>query len=466
MSHGVQTRVTVGVGTHAEGVVVSADRGIVTYRRDAMGFGLAALNRIAGSSVIDRLGIRKPTERVVFEATKSGFRTLGAVNRTFVKKRGGGAASRTQYGPRTGVFDLTPTDDQQMIVSVVKEFAADVVRPAAEKAEEACATPDEILQQAAELGLPLLEVPDDLGGLDDQRTTTTGVLAAAALAHGDMGLALSCLAPASVATALSLWGSAELQQTYLPAFTGANLPAAALAVAEPVALFDPLSLTTTATRSSAGYVLNGVKSAVVRGADAELFVVAAELDGSGPALFVVESGTTGLEVEADPSMGLRAAALSRIHLDDVQVPADAVLGDTGQAAYRECIRLSRLGWCALALGTAQSVLDYVTPYVKERKAFGEPIAYRQSVAFMVANIGIELEGMRLATYRAASRAEQGLDHAREVAIARRLCSEYGMKIGQEGVQLLGGHGFVKEHPVERWYRDLRAVGVMEGALLV
>ncbi|MDN5855232.1 MAG: acyl-CoA dehydrogenase family protein, partial [Actinomycetia bacterium] len=204
---------------------MSADRGIVTYRRDAMGFGLAALNRIAGSKVIDRLGIRKPAERVVFQATKTGFRTVGTVNRTFAKKSGGGAPSRTQPGERTGVFDLTPTDDQQMIVSVVQEFAGDVVRPAAEKSEEACATPDEILEQAAELGLTLLEVPDDLGGLDDQRATTTGVLVAEALAHGDMGLAVSCLAPASVATALSLWGSAEQQQTYLAAFTGDNVPA-------------------------------------------------------------------------------------------------------------------------------------------------------------------------------------------------------------------------------------------------
>lgn len=443
-----------------------ADRGIVTYRRDAMGFGLAALNRIAGSKVIDRLGIRKPTERVVFQATKTGFRTVGAVNRTFVKKRRSGPPSRTLPGRQTGVFDLTPTEDQQMMVSVVEEFAAEAVRPAAEKADEACATPGEILEQVAELGLTLLEVPDDLGGLDDRRATTTGVLVAEALAHGDMGIAVSCLAPASVATALSMWGSADLQQTYLPAFTGENVAAAALAVAEPVALFDPLCLRTSARRVPGGYVLNGVKSAVVRAADAELFVIAADLDGSGPAMFVVESNSGGLEVEADPSMGLRAAALSRVVLNDVEVPAEALLGDTDQTAYRECIRLSRLAWCALALGTSQAVLDYVTPYVKERTAFGEPIAHRQSVAFLVANIGIELEGMRLATYRAASRAEQGLDHAREVAIARRLCGEYGMKIGQDGVQLLGGHGFVKEHPVERWYRDLRAVGVMEGSLLV
>jgi len=112
------------------------------------------------------------------------------------------------------------------------------------------------------------------------------------------------------------------------------------------------------------------------------------------------------------------------------------------------------------------VLDYVVPYVNERVAFGEPIANRQAVAFAVADVGIELEGMRLATLRAASRADQGKDFAHATTLARQLCSEKGMAIGSEGVQLLGGHGFVKEHPVERWYRDLRAAGVMEGALLV
>jgi alkylation response protein AidB-like acyl-CoA dehydrogenase len=120
----------------------------------------------------------------------------------------------------------------------------------------------------------------------------------------------------------------------------------------------------------------------------------------------------------------------------------------------------------VAVGTAQAVVDYVIPYVNERVAFGEPVSHRQAVAFAVANMATELEGMRLATYRAAARADQGKDFAHATTLARQLCSEKGMAIGSEGVQLLGGHGFVKEHPVERWYRDLRAAGLMEGALLV
>ncbi|MGH2881091.1 MAG: acyl-CoA dehydrogenase family protein, partial [Solirubrobacteraceae bacterium] len=153
-------------------------------------------------------------------------------------------------------------------------------------------------------------------------------------------------------------------------------------------------------------------------------------------------------------------------LEDVKLPAGALLGDVGREVVIECVQLGRLGWCALAVGTGQAVLDYVIPYVNERKAFGEPISSRQAVAFTVANIAIELDGMRLATYRAASRVDQGAPFGREVSLARRLCSERGMAIGSDGVQLLGGHGYTKEHPVERWYRDLRAAGVMEGALVV
>jgi alkylation response protein AidB-like acyl-CoA dehydrogenase len=165
-------------------------------------------------------------------------------------------------------------------------------------------------------------------------------------------------------------------------------------------------------------------------------------------------------------MGIRAAATGRLLLDNVKLPEGALLGEPGGAAFAECVQLGRLGWCAVAVGTGQAVLDYLIPYVNERKAFGEPIANRQAVAFTVADAAIELDGMRLATYRAASRVDQGLPFAREVALARRLCSERGMAIGSDGVQMLGGHGYVKEYPVERWYRDLRAAGVMEGALVV
>lgn len=434
--------------------------------RDPIGYAVAALSKLAQSDLVDRIGLRKQAEQAVFTVTRSGFRTATAAGRTFkragsVRKRG----VRVPPAPRQGVFDLTPTEDEQMLVDVVGEFAEEVVRPAAAQADDDCATPAEVLQGSLEIGLPILGVPEALGGISEERSAVAGTLVAEALAHGDLGIAVSTLAPGAVATALSLWGTEQQQQTYLPAFTGDDAPAAALALNEPRVLFDVLEPTTTAVREGDEYVLTGVKSAVPRAADAELFVVGARLDDR-PVLFVVESGAEGLSVEGDPAMGVRAASLGRLVLSDVRVPADAVLGETDGSSYTECVRLSRLAWCALAVGTAQAVLDYVTPYVKEREAFGEPIAHRQSVAFMVADIAIELEAMRLLTWKAASRAAAGKDFSREVALARKLCAEKGMRIGLDGVQLLGGHGYVKEHPVERWYRDLRAIGIMEGSVLV
>lgn len=437
-----------------------------TRGRDAMGLGLAALNRLAGVRLIDRVGMRKRVEKVVYEASRTGFKTAGATGRAFAKVQRGGSPTRPGSAGERGLFDLTPSDEQQMIVDATREFAAEQLRPAAATADTDCAAPEQILKRVnAELGVTMVSVPESLGGMGTERSVTTGVLVAEALAHGDMGLAVACLAPAAVSNALVLWGDADQQATYLPAFVGDDVPAAALTVLEPRPLFDPLSLKTTAKRTPGGFVLNGVKSLVPRAAQAELFVVGAMLDGK-PALFLVESGTSGITIESEPAMGLRAASMGRLELADVHLPATALLGAADGTDFTECIRLARLGWSALALGTGRAVLDYVIPYVNERQAFGEPISHRQAVAFMVANIGIELEGARVVTLRAASRAEQGLSFAREVALARKLTAEYGMRIGNDGVQLLGGHGYVKEHPVERWYRDLRAIGVMEGVVLV
>jgi len=437
-----------------------------TETRDPIGYLVAGLSRLAQTDLLDRLGLRKQAEQAVFTVTRSGFGTVTRANRTFSR-----AGSRDKSGVRpaaartSGRFDLTPTEDEQLLVDVVTEFATEVVRPAASDADTACAAPQELLDASREIGLPILGLPESLGGVAEERSAMAGTLVAEALAKGDMGLAVATLAPGSVATAIGLWGSDEQQQTYLPAFTGDDVAAAALALTEPQVLFDVMAPQTTAVRTGEGYVLTGVKSLVPRGAEAELFVVGALLEGT-PVLFLVESSSEGLSVEGDPAMGVRAAGLTKLRLDEVSVGEGAVLGSTDGSTYAECVRLSRLAWCALAVGTGQAVLDYVTPYVKEREAFGEPVAHRQSVAFMVANIAIELQAMRLLTYKAAGRAAAGKDFSTAVALARKACAEHGMRIGLDGVQLLGGHGFVKEHPVERWYRDLRAVGVMEGAVLV
>src|SRR6201999_632833 len=395
------------------------------------------------------------------------FSTLAASNRTFKRVQGVGKPPTRLKPSGADYFDLTPDDEQKMIVETVAEFAEELLRPAAHDADAAAAYPADLIAKATEIGVTAINIPEDFDGIAAQRSTVTNALVAEALAYGDMGLALPILAPGGVASALTHWGTAGQQATYLQEFAGENVPQACLAIAEPQPLFDPTALKTTAVRTPSGYRLHGVKSLVPAAADAELFIVAAQLNGK-PALFIVESSSDGLTVRADPSMGIRAAALGRVELDNVSVPLSARLGedDATDADYSEAIALSRLGWAALAVGTSHAVLDYVIPYVKEREAFGEPIAHRQSVAFMCANIAIELDGLRLVTWRGAARAEQGLSFCREAALAKQLGADKGMQIGLDGVQLLGGHGFTKEHPVERWYRDLRVLGVAEGVVVI
>jgi alkylation response protein AidB-like acyl-CoA dehydrogenase len=431
-----------------------------------MATALRALNRFASSPVVDRLGIREQAERFLHGASKTTARTAANAGRTFAAAQKLARPARQPSAKTRALFDLEPTDEQQMLRESVSSFALEKLRPAAQKADADCAAPEALLAQANELGLTMVGVPEELGGAMEERSAVTTVLMAEALARGDMGMAVACLAPAAVSAALSLWGDADQQATYLHEFVSEDVPSASFALLERGALFNPFTLKARARKNGDGYALSATKSLVPRAGDAELFIVAAELEGRGPALFVVESKTAGITIEPEPAMGIRASATGTVAFEEVKLPSAALLGGGDPETYAEAVQLARLGWCALAVGTGQAVLDYVIPYVNERQAFGEPIANRQAVAFTVANIAIELEGMRLATYRAASRIDQGKSFTREVALARRLCAERGMGIGSDGVQLLGGHGYVKEHPVERWYRDLRAAGVMEGALVV
>ncbi|WP_205876894.1 acyl-CoA dehydrogenase family protein [Mycobacterium camsae] len=441
--------------------------GMKPHKRTGVDIAIALLTPLVGQDFLDKYKLRDPLNRTLRYGTKQVFSTTAAAGRQFKRVQSlRGTPTRLKSSGKN-YFDLTPDEDQKLIVETVGEFAAEILRPAAHDADEAVTYPPGLIAKAAELGITAINIPEDFDGIAEHRSAVTNVLVAEALAYGDMGQALPILAPGGVAAALTHWGSADQQATYLREFAGESVPQACVAIAEPHPLFDPTRLRTTAVRTPSGYRLDGVKSLVPAAADAELFIVAAQLNGK-PALFIVESSAQGLTIKADPSMGIRAAALGQVELKGVSVPLNARLGEDEATDhdYSEAIALARLGWAALAVGTSHAVLDYVVPYVKEREAFGEPIARRQAVAFMCANIAIELDGLRLITWRGASRAEQGLPFAREAALAKRFASDKGMQIGLDGVQLLGGHGFTKEHPVERWYRDLRAIGVAEGVLVI
>jgi alkylation response protein AidB-like acyl-CoA dehydrogenase len=433
----------------------------------AIGQSLRALSQLASSPLMERLGLSGSVEKWLYQGTKASLKAAGKAAqrvRPVVKllepvRMAGEGASQPDG------FDLTPTESQALITDSMARFAREVMRPAALHADEKGAPPDGFLAAAHALGLTQLAVPEALGGAGESRSVVTQVLVVEELARGDMGLALAALAPLGVVHALCDFGTAEQQGAYLPSFVADAPFPAALALLEPRPLFDPHHLVTRATTSGGEYVLEGQKSLVPLAEAAELFLVVADLNGR-PAAFLVEKGAAGLAVEREPAMGLNAAALGRLKLSGVRVPGSARLGgDAGFDAER-LIDLARLGWCALGLGTGAAMLDYVKTYCRDRVAFGEPIVRRQSVAFMIADMALELDAMRLMVYRAAARAERARPFRRETSLARLQCADKAMQIGTNGVQLLGGHGFIKEHPVELWYRQLRGVGIYEGAVSV
>ncbi len=431
-----------------------------------MGAGLRAFGRVAGSDTLERLGVRPALGRAIRQGSKNGFRTATRAGRTFNAARQLGRPERPSAAKPSGLFDLTPDEEQQLFKDSVTAYAAEKVRPAAADADTGCATPAQLIEEADELGINMLAIPETLGGVTLAQPTVTGVLVAEALAHGDLGIAYAILAPGAVASALSHWGNADQQATYLPAYTASNPPAGALAILEPQPLFDAMAPATTARYDGATWLLNGTKTLIARAADCELFIVAAATPEDRRMLFIVESGSPGLSVEPEPAMGLRAATTGRLTLENVRVPGSALIADGDPGIYIECVHRARIAWAALTTGTMQAVQDHVIPYANERTAFGEPISNRQAVAFTISDIAIDTEGLRLATLRAAARADEQTAFARETAIARQLAVMHAPRVGSDGIQLLGGHGYIKEHPVERWYRDLQACGVMEGALLV
>ncbi|MCA9524267.1 MAG: acyl-CoA dehydrogenase family protein, partial [Myxococcales bacterium] len=237
------------------------------------------LTKLAGSELADRLGLREPANRLLYQVTKVSF---GALERVVRLKPGSilpnALRAERRGGPATGLFDLTPTETQAMTQKTLRRFAEKVMRPEARAADDAGRPPASALKQARELGLLPMLLPEGLGGAGEPYSPISNALIAEALSWGDMALAVALLAPLSVAQALIDWGNARQQATYLAPFADNGELAAALALVEPQPLFDPWSLRSTARRDRRGFRLRGEKTLVPLGASASYFLIAAHLE--------------------------------------------------------------------------------------------------------------------------------------------------------------------------------------------
>lgn len=233
---------------------------------------------------------------------------------------------------------------------------------------------------------------------------------------------------------------------------------------EPGFNFDVTAISTTATKTRDGYRLSGIKGLVPLAGRCSHFIVVAQCDGC-PEAFVVDRDIRGVTVGGKkPNIGLRAHEMAAVSFKDVELKPGARLGESAGCDVQRIVDSARAALSAIMTGTARAVMEFVMPYTKERVVHGDALAKKQTIAFRLADMRIETDAMRWMTWKAASILEQGGDATRQAQLAYTYAGENLMWIADEGVQMLGGHGYLRDNPVEMWYRDTRTVSVLEGAV--
>ncbi len=359
------------------------------------------------------------------------------------------------------MISFEPTEDQQLVRDTVASFASNQIRPIARDADESGQIPDSVVQQAWELGLIQSAIPEEHGGYGGDRSAVTSALVCEELGYGDLSIAMHVLAPRLVTYPVLELGSDELRKEVLPDYCGEKFVPGTAAVMEPSMGFDLNDLQATATRSNGSYKLSGAKCYVPLGSEARHAVVYAR-EGDGTAAFVVKTDSPGFEVaEREKIMGLKGLATYEVMLNDCTVPASARLdGD-----LKPIFNRSRIALASLAVGVARAAFEYARDYAKDRKAFGVPIAQKQAIAFMLAEMAIEIDSTRLLTWEAAWKLDRGEDATREACLAKNYAAEMVLKVTDNAVQVLGGHGYIRDHMVELWLRNGRGFAMFEGLAL-
>ncbi len=365
------------------------------------------------------------------------------------------------------MYSFEPSDEQKMLVDAVGRFATHDLRPAAREADEIGELPRGLVQKGWELGLLQASIPERYGGFGD-RSAVTGVLATEAMAYGDLTATCAVGAPSLFALPILLAGSeAQKQEQLLKVASGDWRPYTA-ALLEYRFDFDPNALTTTATCQDGAYILNGEKACVPFASEASDLLVYASLEGQSQA-FIVQSSADGLSVsdEREKLMGLRALHTYRVQLNAVKVPAENRLGGPDGHDFTQLLASMRVAQAAAAIGVARAALDYARDYAKEREAFGVKIAQKQAIAFMLAEMCTEIEASRLLTWDAAWELDAGKPEACDDAyLAATGAADMAMMVTDRAVQILGGHGYIREHPVEMWMRHGRGFAALTGLAMV
>ena len=363
-------------------------------------------------------------------------------------------------------MNLELTETQTLIRDTARRFARERVAPQARKFDKEEFFSVEIFKELASLGLMGVNIPGQYGGAE---------AGAVSYALAMMEMAAAC-ASTSVAMAVTnmcaeliqKFGTDAQREKFVTRLTSGEAVVGSFALSEPHAGSDPRAMRTTAVRRGDKWVLNGSKQWITSGAYAGVMVVWAVTGGQGNkgiSAFIVEGGTRGLIVgKHEDKMGLRASNTVGLTFEDMELPAENLLGKEGDGFKLAMIALDggRIGIASQACGVARAALEASIRYAKDRKAFGQPIGEFQGLRFMLANMATELQAAELLTYRAAFLKDQGQPFTREASMAKLYASEMSNRAVDKAVQIHGGYGYIDEFPVERYFRDARVQTIYEG----
>ncbi|OHD66434.1 MAG: acyl-CoA dehydrogenase [Spirochaetes bacterium RBG_13_51_14] len=363
-------------------------------------------------------------------------------------------------------FSFGMSEEQRTIKETVARLVKDVVSDNAHDMDEKKAIPPEFIQKVWELGAAVSVIPEEFGGYGMEYSPIMNTIILEELAYGDMALAIAASLPAMFLYPILEAGTDEQKKKYIAPYCDASFKPCTVAVNEPRFKFDPVSLETRAEKKGAAYVINGKKCFVPMANNSAHMLVAAQDDGTHD-LFIVSQDNPGVKIgEREKNIGLYALESYPVIFENCEVPVSDRLGGEQGCDYGKFLQKTRTALSAIGTGVSRASYEYAREYAKERVQFGEPIASRQAVAFMIAEMAYEVDAMRLMTWKAASALEAGKDAKRESYLAKLYAGEMTMKITDYGVQILGGHGFIRDHPVERYYRNGRGIAILEGMATV
>jgi len=364
-------------------------------------------------------------------------------------------------------MDFTLTEEQKMLKAMVRDFAEKEIEPIAAQIDEDATFPAEAIKKAAEIGLMGTGYPEEYGG-------SGGGAVEQAIVFEELARVCAATSVILIVTnelagyPMYSHGSEEQKQKFLvPLLKGEKL--GAFGLTEAGAGSDVAAMETTATKGNGGYTLNGNKLFISNGAEADIIIAFATVDKSqgyrGVTAFIVEKDTPGYSVgKHERKLGIRASSTTELIFEDCFVPEENRLGDEGRG-FRialETIDASRIGIAAQAVGIAQAAFEKSLAYAQERQQFGQPIASFQAIQWMLADMATQIDAARLLTHRAAYFKDQGLSFIKEASMAKVFAAEAAMWVTTKAVQVHGGYGYVKDYPLERYFRDAKITEIYEG----